>query len=126
MNRREVNAVTIQFEDFKNSSQLNNIGDCVEVPMAGPYTSARFAISRRERHLIDPGKIVLTAKMVTSHRGYEINPVDETVKHCGRVVAHVTHDEVCGLFYVSCDVDAPYGCGESMGDAVDEWLKVTA
>jgi hypothetical protein len=124
MNRKEIDADTIEFEDFVNSSQANAIGDSIEVPMAGPYTAKRFVISAKARHLTDSNKVVITARAFISHAGRELNPVTGTVKHCGSVVAHYIHDEACGLHYVGKNLEqssAPYFCAETALEALRQF-----
>lgn len=124
LNRKTLNESTIQFEDFVTSSQPNRIGDCVEVSMGGPYTAARFAISRREHHPDDASLIRLTAKLVVSHAGYVADPVAATVTKCGAVVAHMVEDEVCQIVYVGTKLDDPKDDTAGSGATVLEALKV--
>lgn len=126
MNRKEINADTISYEDFVTSSQGNNVGDHVEVPMGGPWTAKRFVVSRRDRHPSDAGKIVLTALAVVYHAGRELDPVAGTVKHCGKVVARYVHDAVCCLHFIGEDLSSPQTpcvCADSAQAALTQFFS---
>lgn len=122
LNRKEIDANTIQFEDFLSSSAGNKVGDHVEVPMAGPYTAKRFVVRRRDRHPSDASKVLLTAVAIVSRGLYTLDPVAGVVKKCGTVVARYTHDEVCDLHYISMGEDfnpkAPYVCADTAAAAL--------